>query len=123
VRLRGIGSRNNKASAHHVTGDSDINNPTQRNGRVRPPNEYTSRAQGRYKTGLSCHAYSTSGAGNEAQVQKKSLDKAANARRDDIEGKAGKEERGSEPTCTELNGDGDGADEAPPFPIEKTGVT
>jgi hypothetical protein len=41
---------------------------------------------------------------------KKSLDKAANTRRVDIEGKAGKKERGSEPTCAELIGDG--ADEA-----------
>jgi hypothetical protein len=38
---------------------------------------------------------------------KKGLDKAANTRR---AGKAGKEERGSEPTCAKLIGDG--ADEA-----------
>ena len=36
--------------------------------------------------------------------------KAANSRRADIEGKAGKKERGGEPTCAELIGDG--ADEA-----------
>jgi hypothetical protein len=41
---------------------------------------------------------------------KKRLDEAANTRGADIEGKAGKEERGSEPTCAELIGDG--ADEA-----------
>ena len=41
---------------------------------------------------------------------KERLDKSANARRTDIEGKAGKEERGGEPTCAELIGDG--ADEA-----------
>jgi hypothetical protein len=44
---------------------------------------------------------------------KKSLDKAANTRRANIEGKARKEERGSEPTCAELIGDG--ADEAVDF--------
>jgi hypothetical protein len=38
------------------------------------------------------------------------LDKAANTRRTDVEGEAGKEERGGEPTCAELIGDG--ADEA-----------
>jgi hypothetical protein len=41
---------------------------------------------------------------------KKSLDEATNAGRVDINGKAGKEERGGEPTCAELIGDG--ADEA-----------
>jgi hypothetical protein len=34
------------------------------------------------------------------------LDKVANTRRADVEGKAGKEERDSEPTCAELIGDG-----------------
>jgi len=37
---------------------------------------------------------------------KKCLDKATNTRRVDIEGKAGKKEGGSEPTCAELIGDG-----------------
>jgi hypothetical protein len=60
---------------------------------------------------LANHVYSASGAGNETSTNlKKGLDKAANTRRADIEGKAGKEERDSEPTCAELISDG--ADEA-----------
>jgi hypothetical protein len=52
--------------------------------------------------------YSASGAGNETNT-KTSLDKAANTRGTDIEGKAGKEESGK-PACAKLIGDG--ADEA-----------
>jgi hypothetical protein len=43
---------------------------------------------------------------------KKSLDNVANTRPADIEGKAGKEERDSEPTCAEFIGDGVPVDEA-----------
>jgi hypothetical protein len=43
-------------------------------------------------------------------MERKNLDKASNTRRVDIEGKAGKEERGSEPMCAGLICDG--ADEA-----------
>jgi hypothetical protein len=39
-------------------------------------------------------------------MERKNLDKASSTRRVDIEGKAGKEEKGSGPTCTELICDG-----------------
>jgi hypothetical protein len=51
--------------------------------------------------------YSASGAGNETSTNlKKGLDMAVNTRQADIEGKAGKEERDSEPTYAKLISDG-----------------
>jgi hypothetical protein len=70
------------------------------------PNEGTSRAQG----ALQNRPLRAMCIPRPATSEKKCLGKAANTRQADIEGKAGKEEWGSEPTCAELIGGG--ADEA-----------